>query len=136
MPWRGPEVEGEFPTLGYAVAEALIQDQCAIPDGPRMGQPFVLTDEQLRCCCITTGSTRRPGGSLLPRDAVDAQPEVGQGSVRAAWICAEAHPEGPVLFDGWDAAGEPVGRPWPTPHIQVTAVSRIRPTTCSGRCCR
>lgn len=41
----------------------------------------------------------------------------------AAMICAEAHSDGPVLFDGWDAAGEPVGRPWPTPHVQVTAVS-------------
>jgi hypothetical protein len=28
-----------------------------------------------------------------------------------------------VLFDGWDAKGEPVGRPWATPHIQVTACS-------------
>ena len=28
-----------------------------------------------------------------------------------------------MLFAGWNAAGEPVGRSWPTPHIQVTAVS-------------
>jgi hypothetical protein len=27
------------------------------------------------------------------------------------------------LFDGWDANGQPVGRPWPAPHIQITACS-------------
>jgi hypothetical protein len=32
-------------------------------------------------------------------------------------------PGGAGAADGWDANGEPVGRPWPTPHIQVTAVS-------------
>ena len=32
MPWRGPEVPGEFPTLGYQVAD-WIEDMCAIPDG-------------------------------------------------------------------------------------------------------
>jgi hypothetical protein len=47
----------------------------------------------------------------------------GKGPFASAIICAEADPEGPVLSDGWDANGEPVGRPWPTPHIQVTAVS-------------
>jgi hypothetical protein len=31
MPWRGPEYEGEFPTLGYEVAQ-WIQDNCVIPD--------------------------------------------------------------------------------------------------------
>jgi hypothetical protein len=45
----------------------------------------------------------------------------GKGPMSAARICAQA--EGPVLFAGWDAYGEPVGMPWATPHIQVTAVS-------------
>jgi hypothetical protein len=45
----------------------------------------------------------------------------GKGPLVAAICCAEA--AGPVLFDGWDAKGEPVGRPWATPHIQVTAGS-------------
>jgi hypothetical protein len=45
----------------------------------------------------------------------------GKGPLASAVICAEA--QGPVKFDGWDAQGEPVGRPWATPLIQVTAVS-------------
>ncbi len=47
--------------------------------------------------------------------------KAGKGPFSAARICAQA--EGPVLFAGWDADGEPVGMPWASPHIQVTAVS-------------
>ena len=45
----------------------------------------------------------------------------GKGPLAAAITCAEA--AGPVRFDGWNADGEPVGKPWATPHIQVTACS-------------
>ena len=123
MPWRGPEYPGEFPTLGYAVAD-VIQSVCAIPDGQRMGEPFLLTDEQLRCLLWhyrldpATGRFVYFRGTQLTRSQ-----KWGKGPFAAAFICGEAHPEGPVLFDGWDAQGEPVGKPWPTPHIQVTAVS-------------
>jgi hypothetical protein len=123
MPWRGPEVPGEFPTLGYLVAE-LIQEVCAIPDGSRMGQPFMLTDEQLNVLLHhyrvdpATGRFVHFRGTQLTRSQ-----KWGKGPFASAAICAEAHPEAPVLFDGWDASGEPVGRPWPTPHVQVTAVS-------------
>lgn len=42
----------------------------------------------------------------------------------AALACVEAL--GPVLFDGWDADGQPVGKPWSevrTPWVQLAAVS-------------
>jgi hypothetical protein len=112
-----------FPTLGYQVA-ALIQATCAIPDGDRMGQPYLLTDEQLRCALHHyrldpfTGRFVHFRGSQITRSQ-----KWGKGPFASAFICAEAHPEGPVLFDGWDAQGQPVGRPWATPHVQVTAVS-------------
>lgn len=133
MPWRGPEFPGEFPTLGYQVAE-LIQERCVIPDGELAGRPYVLTDEMLRFLLwfyrVSPDAVfneehrvwRRPwhfgrGGQLV-------RPQKwGKGPFVAAVICAEADPVGPVVFDGWDANGEPVGKPWPTPWIQVTAVS-------------
>jgi hypothetical protein len=123
VPWRGPEVAGEFPTLGYLVAD-LIQEVCAIPDGPRMGQEFLLTDEQINVLLHhyrldpETGKFVHFRGTQLVRSQ-----KWGKGPFAAAVICAEAHPEGPVLFDGWGSDGEPRGRPWPTPHVQVTAVS-------------
>jgi hypothetical protein len=49
---------------------------------------------------------------------------VGKSPVLAAIACAEAL--APVVPDGWDADGEPVGRPWAdlrTPWVQLAAVS-------------
>lgn len=123
MPWRGPEYPGEFPTLGYAVAQ-LIQEVCAIPDGPHMGKPFVLTDEQLATVLHHYRIDPETGRFVHFRGTQLVRPQKwGKGPFSAAVICAEAHPSGPVLFDGWDAAGEPVGRAFHTPHIQATAVS-------------
>src|SRR5690606_27716571 len=34
-----------------------------------------------------------------------------------------AHALGPVVFAGWDARGEPVGRPHPSPWIAVAATA-------------
>jgi hypothetical protein len=44
MPWRGPEVKGEFPSLGHLLGE-WIESHCIIPDGPHAGEPFKLTGE-------------------------------------------------------------------------------------------
>src|SRR5690606_31649437 len=35
----------------------------------------------------------------------------------------ELHPEGPTRFDGWDASGNPVGRPARSPYIPMLAVT-------------
>lgn len=128
MPWRGPEVEGEFPTLGYEVQE-WIEDNCAIPDGEKAGEPFELTDEQLRFLLwfyrVKPSAKRelaKPSAAYTYRRAQLVRPQKwGKGPLSAAIICAEA--SGPVLFDGWDSGGEPVGKPWATPWIQVVAVS-------------
>lgn len=77
-------------------------------------EPSLVTKTQ----CIGVASPSRTflaGHEMIPTG------NCGKGPFSAAIICAEA--AAPVLFDGWDAAGEPVGRPWPTPWIQVTAVS-------------
>lgn len=123
MPWRGPDFPGEFPTLGYLVAD-LIQQACVIPDGDLAGEPFVLTDEMLRFVLSYYRLDPSSGRFVYDRGGQLTRPQKwGKGPFFAALIAAEAHPEGPVLFAGWDAAGEPVGRPWATPHIQVTAIS-------------
>lgn len=128
MPWRGAEEPGEFPTLGYLVAD-WIQEHCVVPDGEHQGEPYVLTDEML---VFLLWHYRLHPGAVLDRDKPRrafafrrsqlVRPQKwGKGPFASAIICAEA--DGPVLFDGWDAEGEPVGRPWSTPWIQVTSVS-------------
>lgn len=127
MPWRGPQTPGEFPTLGYVVAD-WIEANCAIPDGEQAGEPFILTDEQLRFLLwfyrIKPGAKKsgKPSAAFVFRRSQLTRPQKwGKGPLSAAIICAEA--SGPVIFDGWDSDGDPVGKPWATPWIQVVAVS-------------
>lgn len=121
MPWRGPEQSGEFPTLGYQVAD-FIEENCVIPDGEQAGLPYLLTDEMLRFLLFYYRVNPESGEFVYFRGGQLVRPQKwGKGPFTAAIICAEA--AGPVLFDGWNADGEPVGRPWATPWIQVTAVS-------------
>lgn len=121
MPWRGPRVPNEFPTLGYAVAD-WIEDNCVIPDREWAGNPLLLTDEQLRFLLHYYRIDPDTGRFFYHRGGQLVRPQKwGKGPFSAGLICAEA--AGPVKFDGWDANGEPVGMPWATPHIQVTALS-------------
>lgn len=123
MPWRGAEFDGEFPTLGHQVID-LIESVCVIPDGDHQGEPFVLTDEQARFLLHFYRLDPDTGRFVHHRGGQLVRPQKwGKGPFSAAVIIAEAHPDGPVRFDGWDADGEPVGTPWPTPWIQVTAAS-------------
>lgn len=126
MPWRGPEYEGEYPTLGFDVGE-WIEAHCVVPDGYRMGEPFLLTDEMWKFLL----GFYRLYPHAAPWPAQDALRYTG-GQLRRAqkWgkdpfgaaICwAEAL--GPTRFDGFDANGEPVGAPYPSPLIVLLGTS-------------
>jgi hypothetical protein len=126
MPWRGPEYEGEFPSLGWAVAE-WIEAHCVVPDREDAGEPFVLSDEQLAFLVHhyrlkpEATEARWQTAWQYTRSLLVKPQKWGKAPITSAMICAEA--VGDVLFAGWDAYGEPVARPWPTPIIQVTAYS-------------
>ena len=126
MPWRGPAEDGEFPTLGYDVGE-WIEEHCVIPDGYRQGEPYRLTDEMWRFLL----HFYRLYPHAAPWPAPDALRHLGAQLRRsqkwgkdpfgAAIILAEAL--GPTRFDGWNAAGDPVGAPYPTPLIVCLGTS-------------
>ena len=46
MPWRGPDYDGDFPSLGWQVVD-WIEAHCVIPDGDHKGAPYILTDEMV-----------------------------------------------------------------------------------------
>lgn len=126
MPWRGPEHAGEFPTLGWAVGE-WVEAHCVIPDGDQIGDPYLLTDEMWRFLAWhyrlredATEEGWRAAWAYRRSQLVRPQ-KWGKGPLTCAMVCAEA--AGPVRFAGWDAAGEPIGRAWETPWIQIAATS-------------
>lgn len=118
MPWRGPVtgseyLDDQFPSLGWEIARQLDEIFWWLP----------CTDEQVRklvhCYRIDPVSGRRyyRKAQLMGPKGVGKSPEAAKFAI--------AELELPVVFDGWDADGEPVGRPRskPTPLIQIAAVS-------------
>lgn len=124
MPWRGAEYAGEFPSLGWSIGE-WIEENCVIPDGDHAGEPFTLTNEMWSFLVghyrVREDATQgRWQSAWRFRRSMLVRPQKwGKGPFTAAQTCAEA--EADVVFAGWDANGNPVGRQWPTAHIQITA---------------
>jgi len=130
------------------VALAWIEAHCVIPDGFDQGLPFSLPPWQLTFLANhydVRAEAKR--GQFAPaftfrRSLLIRPQKAGKGPLTAAQVCLEG--VGPALFDGWAAGhelyvckdngcacgwvyeyetGEPMGTPWPTPLIQVTATS-------------
>lgn len=126
MPWRGPEYVGDFPSLGWAVG-AWIEEHCVIPDREHGGDPYTLTDEMWTFLAhhYRLHTDPQPGQlatAFVNRRSILVRPQKwGKGPLSAAITCAEA--VGPTVFDGWDAAGEPVGKVRPTARIQIAATT-------------
>lgn len=123
-----------------------------IPDGFKKGRPFVLYAYQLRYFgafyLVRPDAVWRPADPVLGpafvyrRGLLVGPQKLGKGPHTAAHVCLEG--VGPALFAGWAGPddgyacadhgcgcgweyayepGEPMGMPWPTPLIQITAVS-------------
>nr|DAW72249.1 MAG TPA: Large Terminase [Caudoviricetes sp.] len=139
-----------FPTLGD-LWDAWVQAHCLIPDGYRRGEAFVWSDWQF-WCAANFGRIRAglqweniPLGArafTYRRLQVIAPQKTGKGPWAASMTAIQA--VGPAEFDGWASAGdsyrcsdwgcscgfvfpyqagEPKGRPHPSPLIQLTATS-------------
>ena len=122
MPWRGPESDGELPSLGWQLLDWF--EQLPSPRDPSL--PLRFTDEQ--ALQLVEWFTIDPQRERFAHRRGYSRRSKGWGKspVEAAKVIAEL--SGPVRFDGWDANGEPVGRPWggpgdPQPWVQVGAVS-------------
>jgi hypothetical protein len=139
MPWR-PIVHPDgsvdrYPTLGRTVI-AQMTAHLTIPDGPGAGDPLTLRPEQARFIMrfyrvdpLFTGPAL-VGGSLvnarmIHRAVLSRAKGWGKSPILAGLGITEAR--GDVVMDGWDAEGQPVGRPWDSlgfrAKVQVIATS-------------
>jgi len=121
MPWK-PSGPDDFPTLGWYVID-WVTENLAAPDRAEY-EPFILYAEQedwvlhfYELDPLTCRRKHRRGVLSRPR-GFGKSPSLGA-------LCAV---EGlaDVVPDGWDADGQPVGRPWSsvrTPLVQIAAVS-------------
>lgn len=118
--WRGPEYDGEFPSLGWGLID-LCESYLGVPSGPEYGKPLILTPSQkaflvrlYRIHPVTGHRVYRRGAKVGPK---------GQGKSPLLFFFLFGELVGPVVFDGWDANGEPVAHPRETPWVQIAAVS-------------
>lgn len=136
MGWQ-PSEPGERPTLGWVVLDWMAE-YLIVPDGPTAGEPLVLTDEQalfvLKLYEVDPDFDGDAGpirgralvnGRIVRRAVLSRPKGWGKSPIVAGLCLAEAL--APVVLDGWDADGQPVGRPWDTlgfkPKVQIVAVS-------------
>ena len=129
MPWRGPRFEGDFPTLGPLIADFLLQlpspDEARDDDG--RATPFVLSDAQFDVLCegfrvrVDAGG---PDGLWRHYNEICIKGVKGLGKSPFGGGLAICGLVGPMVFDGWDAAGEPVGRPARVPNVPIVSASK------------
>ncbi len=147
MATGNPDWVVRWPTLGFLVSDWTTA-HCVIPDRDDKGRPWVPYEWQLWC---TVNHYRvKPKarvGQLAPafvyrRSQIIGPQKTGKGPYAASIVAAEGL--GPVIFDGWAEPGEvylcsehgcecgweyeyepgePKGRPWATPLIQLLATS-------------
>lgn len=87
------------------------------PVDPR--KPFILTDEQAQIV-LRWYAIDEEGEFLHRRGELEMAKGWGKSPLAAAIALAEF--TGPVVFDRWED-GEPIGRPWDHPVVEIAAVS-------------
>lgn len=119
-----PLDEEPWPTLGPQICD-LIEERCVFGPGDLRGEPAVVDDEKraliYRMYEVYPQGHPKAGKRRFKRVVVSLRKGTAKTEF-AAWIgYVELHPEGPVRCDGFDAYGNPVGRPVRDPYIPMVA---------------
>lgn len=119
--------EEPWPTLGPQVA-AFIEERAVFGPGPLKGEPAVLSPEK-RAIIYRAYEVYPRGHELAGRRRFKRVVwSVRKGLAKTellSWVAyVELHPEAEIRFDGWDASGNPVGRPVASPYIPLLSYAK------------
>lgn len=107
---------------------ALIEDRFIYGPGSLKGRPYVIDPEfrafLYRAYEVYPRGHRLAGRRRFKRVGLSVRKGLAKTEKMAIVAGVELHPEGPVRCDGFDAAGEPVGRPVRDPYIPMLAVTK------------
>ena len=118
--WAGPLFEGHKCSLGYAVVDWLQEFACHGP-GDVEGEPLDFSaDPEVEQFIIDCYELDPQTGRRLKSKAVYSAPK-GRAKSETAGLLGVAEALAEVRFDGWDANGQPVGRPVRSPFIRCLA---------------
>lgn len=117
----GPEgIPEENRTLGWQIL-AWTRKYLLQPDGPRAGEEFIFTNEQIRFL-LWWYAIDDAGRFVYRAGMLRRMKGWGKDPFGAALCCIEF--VGPCRFAGWDRNGNPVARDHPAAWIQTAAVSQ------------
>lgn len=124
MPWV-PQFEGDFPTLGWHVADQMAE-YLGRPDAgdDEQADPFIVTREQQDYLNELYRLDPSTGKRQIHRSVLMRGRGWGKSPFVAAIMIAEGMFE--VVPNGWDADGQPVAKPWSkvrTPYVAIAAVT-------------
>lgn len=122
-----PAFPGDFPSLGYGVLDWM-RENLAEPDTLDY-RPLTLTQEQAEFVIRFYELDPVTGKRLIRRGVLSRPRGWGKSPMLSALGIAEGLAD--VVFDGWDANGQPVGKPWSTvrrPMIAVAAATEEQTT--------
>lgn len=121
----GPDLE-PWPTLGGAICD-LIEERAVYGPGSLQGEPYVIDPEFrafiYRAFEVYPKGHEWAGRRRFKRVGLSVRKGLAKTEKQALLAFCELHPDGPTRFDGWDASGNPVGRPVRAPYIPMLAVS-------------
>ncbi len=115
-----PAFEGQKCSLGYGVVDWLAEYGCHGP-GDVQGEPLDFSaDPEVEDFIIDCYEVDPKTGRRLVNKAVYSAPK-GRAKSETAGLISVAEALAEVRFDGWDANGQPVGRPVVSPFIRALA---------------
>lgn len=123
-----PRLDDElWPTLGPPVCD-FIEERFSFGPGPLKGQPAVISDEKraliYRFYEVNPRRHKLPGRRRFKRSGWSVRKGLAKTELGAWIVGVELHPEGPVRCDGFDAYGNPVGRPVASPYIPMLSYTK------------
>jgi hypothetical protein len=122
MPLTRLVAPSEWPTLGWQIIDWTEQYLCHGP-GDIQGEPLVWDEEFcqiiLDCYRIFPKGHEQEGRRVVSYFGISMPKGRAKSEFAGALVCAELL--GPVRFDGWDANGDPVGKPVTYPFIRPLA---------------
>ncbi|MCF3939905.1 large terminase [Gordonia tangerina] len=123
VPGEDPE---PWPTLGPQICD-LIEDRAIYGPGSLQGEPYEIDPEFrafiYRAFEVYPRGHEWAGRRRFKRVGLSVRKGLAKTEKQALIAFCELHPEGPTRFDGWDAHGNPVGRPVKSPYIPMLAVT-------------
>lgn len=118
--------DAPWPTLGPQVCD-LIEDRMVFGPGSLGGEPARLHDDWRAVLYslyeVFPKGHRFAGRRRFKRGAVSVRKGLAKTELMSWVALAELHPDGPVRCDGFDANGQPIGRPVKMPYIPLLAVT-------------